>query len=130
MKIGLVGFPGAGKSTVFGALTGLAVGRAAPRDKARLGVVKVPDARVDALAKLFQPKKKTYAEITFTDLAGGHGEGLDRGVAERDAPARRALPGGARLPGARRRGPGTPRARSTGLATETILADLELVERG
>ena len=79
MKIGLVGFPGSGKSTVFGALTGLAVetGYAARRDRANVGVVKVPDARVDALAKLFAPKKVTYAEITFTDVAGA-AEGIDR----------------------------------------------------
>ncbi|MBW1844585.1 MAG: redox-regulated ATPase YchF, partial [Deltaproteobacteria bacterium] len=50
MKIGLVGFPESGKSTVFGALTGLAVetGYAAGRDKVNVGVVKVPDPRVDA----------------------------------------------------------------------------------
>ena len=70
MKIGLVGFPGSGKSTVFGALTGRAVetGYASRRDKANLAVVKVPDARVGAMAELYQPKKSTYAEITFTDL--------------------------------------------------------------
>ena len=47
MKIGLVGFPGSGRSTVFGALTGLAVetGYGASRDKANIGVVKVPEPR-------------------------------------------------------------------------------------
>ena len=68
MKIGLVGLPGSGKSTVFGALTGMAVdtGYAGRGDKANVGVVKVPDPRVDALAALYQPKKTTYAETTFT----------------------------------------------------------------
>jgi ribosome-binding ATPase YchF (GTP1/OBG family) len=82
MKIGLVGFPGSGKSTVFGALTGLDVetGYGGRRDKANIGTVKVPDPRVDALSALFEPRKTTYAEITFTDLAAGSGEGLDRGV--------------------------------------------------
>ena len=77
MKIGLVGFPSSGKSTVFGALTGLTVdtGYAAARGKANVGAVKVPDSRVDALAALYQPKKITYAEVIFTDLGG---EGLDR----------------------------------------------------
>ena len=87
MKIGLVGFPGSGKTTVFNALTGLSAetGYAASRGKTHLGVVKVPDARVEALADLFQPKKKTLAEITFSDVAaeaggGGSARGLDRTV--------------------------------------------------
>ena len=65
--------------------------------------MKVPDARVDALAKLFEPKKKTYAEITFTDLAGGHGEGLDRGVLNAMRPLDALCQVRARLPGRRRR---------------------------
>src|SRR5512136_1924617 len=83
MKIGLVGFPGCGKTTVFNALTGLSAetGYGAARGKTNLGVVKVPDARVDALAKIFKPKKSVYAEITFCDVAvaptPGQGKGLD-----------------------------------------------------
>jgi GTP-binding protein YchF len=83
MKIGLVGFPGSGKTTVFNALTGLTAetGYGAARGKTNLGVVKVPDARVDALAKLFNPRKTIYAEITFADVAanpaGGQTQGLD-----------------------------------------------------
>jgi GTP-binding protein YchF len=83
MKIGLVGFPGSGKTTVFNALTGLSAetGYGAARGKTNLGVVKVPDARVDALAKIFNPKKTVYAEITFCDVAvapsPGQGKGLD-----------------------------------------------------
>ena len=130
MKIGLVGFPGSGKSTVFGALTGLAVetGFGARKDKANLGAVKVPDARVDALAKLYSPKKKTYAEITFTDLAAGTGEGLDRSVLNSmrnlDALCHvvRAFPDAAGEPA-------EPLREIVDLETETILADLELVEQ-
>jgi len=86
MKIGLVGFPGCGKTTVFNALTGLAAetGYGATRGKTNLGVVKVPDARVDALSQLFSPKKTTYAEIAFCDVAvavsPGQGKGLDEQV--------------------------------------------------
>ena len=49
MKIGLVGLPGSGKSTVFGALTGLVVetGFGGRKDKANIGSVKLPDVRVD-----------------------------------------------------------------------------------
>ncbi|MFZ2492206.1 MAG: DUF933 domain-containing protein [Thermoanaerobaculia bacterium] len=81
MKIGLVGFPGSGKTTVFNALTGLTAetGFAAARGKTNLGTVRVPDERVDALAQLYHPKKTTFAEITFTDVAaaGGGGQGID-----------------------------------------------------
>ncbi len=80
MKIGLVGFPGCGKSTVFGALTGRRVetGYASHSSSAHLAVVKVPDPRVDALAELYSPKKITYAEIEFRDLPSGHDAELDR----------------------------------------------------
>ena len=83
MKLGLVGFAGSGKSTVFNALTGLAAetGAGAARGKTNLGVVKVPDARVDALSKIYQPRKTTYAEIAFSDVAataaGAQTQGLD-----------------------------------------------------
>ena len=129
MKVGLVGFPGSGKSSVFGALTGLAVetGFAARSDKANLGVVKVPDPRVDALAEIFQPRKKLYAEITFRDLGGGH-EGLDRTVLnsmrEVDALAQ-VLRGFENAAG----DAPDPLRELRDLETETILADLEIVEQ-
>jgi len=128
MKIGLVGYPGSGKSTVFGALTGLDVATGYGAGKANLGAVKVPDARVDALAKLYEPKKTTYAEITFSDLGAGKNEGLDRAalVAMRNVDALcqvlRAFPDAAGEPG-------DPLGELTGLETETLLADLELVEQ-
>ena len=130
MKIGLVGFPGSGKTTVFGALTGLEVetGFAARKDKANIGTVKVPDPRVDALAALYDPKKRTYAEITFTDLAAGTGEGLDRSVLNQmrnlDALCQvvRAFPDAAGEAG-------QPLREITDLETETILADLEILEQ-
>jgi len=130
VKIGLVGFSGSGKSTVFGALTGLSVetGFAGRRDKANLGTVKVPDARLDALTDLFQPKKKTYAEITFTDLAAGSESGLERGVLN----AMRGLDALCQVvrafPDAAGEAP-DPMGEVAGLETETILADLEVVEQ-
>lgn len=80
MKIGLIGLAGGGKTTVFGALTGLIVetGYAGKAGKENLGAVKVPDARVDALAQLYMPKKITYAEVQFTDLGGGYAQTLER----------------------------------------------------
>ena len=72
MKVGLVGFAGAGKTTIFNTLTGLTaeVGGYGAREKANIGVIKVPDSRVDKLAEIFNPRKKTYAEISFVDVAG------------------------------------------------------------
>lgn len=86
MKIGLVGFPECGKSTVFNALTGLAAetGYGAAKGKTNLGTVKVPDNRVNALAKLYAPKKTILAEIMFCDVAvatpAGSSKGLDEQV--------------------------------------------------
>jgi ribosome-binding ATPase len=76
MKVGLVGFAGAGKTTIFNTLTGLTaeVGGYGAREKANVGVIKVPDNRVDKLAELYNPKKKTYAEISFVDVAGPQAE--------------------------------------------------------
>ncbi len=130
MKVGLVGFPGSGKSSVFGALTGLAVetGFAGRGDKANLGVVKVPDPRVDALAEIFQPRKKVYAEIAFRDLGGGREGGLDRTVLnsmrEVDALAQ-VLRGFENAAG----DAPDPLRELRDLETETILADLEIVEQ-
>ena len=72
MQVTIVGLPGSGKTTVFNALTGghaetggFSGGRAAPN----VSVVKVPDDRVDRLAALFVPKKTTYADVTYVDVA-------------------------------------------------------------
>lgn len=72
MKTGLVGFAGSGKTTVFNTMTGLAV-PVGYGGEVRLGAVKVPDERIDALSKIFSPKKTTYAEISFCDIPGEHG---------------------------------------------------------
>ncbi len=69
MKVGIVGFPGSGKSTIF---QSLAPGSAGARGQGpALGNIKVPDERIDFLAGIHQPKKVTYAEVTFLDVPGG-----------------------------------------------------------
>jgi GTP-binding protein YchF len=85
MKVGLVGFAGSGKTTVFNTLTSLHVPTGFGGE-VHLGTVKVPDARIDALSKIFKPKKTTYAEIVFSDIPGEHGaesKGLSRKALER-----------------------------------------------
>ncbi len=68
MKIGLIGHRGAGKTTVFNMLTGLQAQVGGGKEEVHLGVIKVPDTRVDKLSQVFKPKKTTYAEIRFTDF--------------------------------------------------------------
>lgn len=72
MQVTIVGLPGSGKTTVFNALTGghaetggYSGGRAAPN----IGVVKVPDERLDRLAELYHPRKVTHADVTYVDVA-------------------------------------------------------------
>ena len=72
MKIGLVGFAGSGKTTVFNTMTGLQV-PVGFGGELRIGTVRVPDARIDALSKMFTPKKTTFAEMSFSDIPGEHG---------------------------------------------------------
>ncbi|MGA9533406.1 MAG: DUF933 domain-containing protein [Anaerolineales bacterium] len=72
MKIGLVGSAGSGKTTVFNTMTGLDV-PVGYETEVRLGTVRVPDERIDRLSLMFNPKKTTYAEITFCDVPGERG---------------------------------------------------------
>ena len=69
MKVVIAGFPRVGKTTVFQSLTGLADSTAS-RGAALRGLIRVPDERVDRLSEIYQPKKTTYATITFVDVQG------------------------------------------------------------
>ena len=76
MKVGLIGHRGAGKTTIFNMLTGLQaqVGGFAGKEEVHLGVIKVPDPRIDKLSQMYKPKKTTYAEIRFSDFPPGQAE--------------------------------------------------------
>ena len=84
MKLGIVGLPNVGKSTLFNALTNAGAESANYpfcTIEPNVGVVAVPDKRLDYLAELYNPKKYTPATIEFVDIAGlvkgaSQGEGL------------------------------------------------------
>ncbi len=127
MKIGIVGFAGSGKTTLFNALTG----QDAPvgfGGKINLGTRKVPDRRVDRLAEINAPKKITFTEILFADVPGGRGESslapqtLGK-IREMDALVQviRGFDGGAGEP--------SPVEEIRTFETELILSDMAVAEK-
>src|SRR3989344_6811770 len=85
LKIGIVGLPNVGKSTLFNALTKTRAAQAANYPfctiDPNVGVVEVPDERLNKLVELVSPKKVIPAAIEFVDIAGlvkgaSKGEGL------------------------------------------------------
>ena len=70
MKIGLVGLPGSGKTTLFKLLTGISDDLPLSGMGATTGTARVPDERIDYLSKLYKPRKTTYAQIDLVDLPG------------------------------------------------------------
>jgi GTP-binding protein YchF len=131
MKIGLIGRPRSGKTTLFNLLTGASVATSrydTGRSELHTGVARVPDPRVDRLSALFKPKKTTFATFEVVDLAGiakGERGGLEtREFRDADALLHvvRAFDDPA-LPAA------DPLRDVADLELELILADLEVVER-
>ncbi|HET8575592.1 MAG TPA: DUF933 domain-containing protein, partial [Methylomirabilota bacterium] len=131
MKIGLIGLPKSGKTSLFNLLTGSSVATSsfgASRGEMHTGIARVPDERVERLSALFKPKKTTFASFEVVDLAGiakGERQGLDaKEFRNADALLHvvRAFPDAT---GA------APNLKSdiADLEAELILADLEVVER-
>ena len=82
----IVGLPQSGKTTLFNALTrgkSDASGAAGSTTEMHLGVVKVPDARLDNLAAVYRPRKVVPAEIRYTDLPGPESMGKAQGIGGR-----------------------------------------------
>jgi GTP-binding protein YchF len=131
MKIGLVGLPKSGKTSLFNLLTGQSIATSSfgtARGEMHTGVARVPDERVARLSELFKPAKTTYASFEVVDLAGiakGERQGLEaKEFRNADALLHvvRAFPDPAG-------GAPNPRRDIVDLETELILADLEVVER-
>ncbi|MBI4726690.1 redox-regulated ATPase YchF [candidate division TA06 bacterium] len=146
MQLGIMGLPRSGKTTIFNALTkscikvggfstGLRHAQSAVSKSAcdvHLGVVKVPDPRLDKLTAMFNPKKKVPATITYVDIGGMAKGGSDSGglgtefltqMQKMDAMIL-VLRGFADVSGAP-----TPVDDYQTIATELLLSDLSLVER-
>ncbi|MEE2638666.1 MAG: redox-regulated ATPase YchF [Acidobacteriota bacterium] len=74
LRAGLIGLPSAGKTTLFRLLTGIKApaNPTAGRQEAQVGVAQVPDARLDRLTSLFEPRRHVPATVEVSELAG-HG---------------------------------------------------------
>jgi ribosome-binding ATPase len=78
MRLGIIGLPNSGKTTIFNALTGAnrPTGvSSGGKVEVFTAVVPVPDTRIDKLKAMYNPKKTVYATITYTDIAG-----LEKGI--------------------------------------------------
>src|SRR6201993_4641239 len=83
MKAGIIGLPSVGKTTIFNVLTqGKVAVAAARRLEPNVGIVKVPDSRLDFLSSKFNPEKTTNATVEFVDVQGlVRGKGQDMALA-------------------------------------------------
>src|SRR5512135_997873 len=81
MRLGIIGLPQSGKTTLFNALTRgtQPTGAASGKIEVHTAVVDVPDPRVDRLSAMFKPRKTIYAKVTYADIAGLEGASAQKG---------------------------------------------------
>ncbi len=74
MRLGIIGLPNSGKTTIFNALTGQNIETTIyPNpigEEPHIGMIKVPDKRIDRLSAIFKPKKTIYADVRCVDITG------------------------------------------------------------
>ncbi|GAP20405.1 redox-regulated ATPase YchF [Leptolinea tardivitalis] len=81
MKLGIIGLPQSGKTTLFNALTRATQPTGITgKIEVHTAVVDVPDDRVDKLSAMFQPKKTIYTKVTYADIAGLDGSAGKSGI--------------------------------------------------
>jgi ribosome-binding ATPase len=82
MRLGIIGLPQSGKTTLFNALTrgSQPTGTVSGKIEIHTAVVDVPDPRVDILSNMFKPKKTIYAKVTYADIAGLDGSAGKTGI--------------------------------------------------
>lgn len=127
MDLGIIGLPGSGKTTLWRALTGGDPAGGSGRLEAAVGVVHVPDERVDRLAELYDSKKITHAEIRWFDypVAAVASRGADTAMLSEMARMDALAPVVAAFGG----GLDAARADLETLELELTFADLALIER-
>jgi ribosome-binding ATPase YchF (GTP1/OBG family) len=81
MRLGIIGFPQSGKTTLFNALTrgDHPVTMNGGRFEVHTAVVQVPDPRMDSLVDMFHPEKITPARVTYADIAGVESDKAGKG---------------------------------------------------
>lgn len=127
MKVGLIGHRGAGKTTIFNMLTGLEARIGGfGKEEVHLGVIKVPDERIDKLSEIFKPRKTTYAEIRFTDFPPSQGQ--DSLKANQALVAQMREADAIALVLGDHDAEGEPLKELNSVLTEMILADLTVIE--
>lgn len=140
MKLGIVGLPNVGKTTLFNALThanAAATAYAYTSAESNLGVVAVPDARLDRLHEVLEAPRKVNATIDIVDIAGlAEGASLGEGLGNRFLADIRGVDAVAHVirafgnpDVAHVRDSVDPRADVDLVETELVLGDLEMVER-
>src|SRR5512135_1214918 len=82
MKLGIIGLPQSGKTTIFNAVTrgNTPTTASAGRMEVHTAVVDVPDERVNRLSAMFKPRKTIFAKVTYADIAGLEGGSAKTGI--------------------------------------------------